>query len=332
VSVNALRQRLLNGFQRGFPLCPAPFAEIAGALGTDERTVLALLERALCDGEVSRVGAVLRPLALGASTLAAMAVPAPRLERVARLVSGFREVNHNYEREHRINLWFVITAPDAARLDAVLGAIERASGVPVLSLPMLAEYHIDLGFDLATGARAPDLPAPRSRTPALTPGDRRLLAALEPGLPLVPAPYAALASRTGEREATVVARLERLLASGVVKRIGVVVRHHELGWHSNAMVAWDVPDGRVDATGARLAREPGVTLCYRRRRASPAWPNNLYVMVHGRSRHEVLERVGVLTARCGLADAPREVLFSVRRFKQRGARYFEARRESSDAA
>ena len=71
----------------------------------------------------------------------------------------------------------------------------------------------------------------------------------------------------------------------------------------------------------RLAREPGVTLCYRRQRALPDWPFNLFCMIHGRSRAGVLERIGSLRADCGLGGFDSSVLFSRRRFKQRGAFY-----------
>jgi DNA-binding Lrp family transcriptional regulator len=91
---------------------------------------------------------VLRPHRIGASTLAALAVAPERLDAVAALVSEYPEVNHNYQREHRYNLWFVVTAADRARLDAVLGDIGRRSGLKVLDLPMLEDYFIDLGFRL----------------------------------------------------------------------------------------------------------------------------------------------------------------------------------------
>jgi hypothetical protein len=94
------------------------------------------------------VGAVLRPNTVGVSTLAAMSVPVADLERVAALVNGYREVNHNYEREHALNLWFVATAPDSQRLQHVLDDIAARSGYEVLSFPLLEDYHIDLGFDL----------------------------------------------------------------------------------------------------------------------------------------------------------------------------------------
>ena len=141
-------RRLLNDFQHDFPLSPAPYADMARALGVTEAEVLETLARFKADGAVSRVGAVVRPNTVGVSTLAAMAVPPAELERVAGLVSGYTEVNHNYEREHRLNLWFVVTALNGARLEAVLDDIAARSGLEVLPFPLLEDYHIDLGFDL----------------------------------------------------------------------------------------------------------------------------------------------------------------------------------------
>lgn len=141
-------QRLLDEFQRGFPLEPRPFARIASQLGISEDAVLESLRHLRASGAVSRVGAVLKPNRIGVSTLAALAVPPHRLEEVAALVSEYPEVNHNYQREHRYNLWFVGTAPDRTRLDAVLADIEARSGLDALDLPMLEDYFIDLGFRL----------------------------------------------------------------------------------------------------------------------------------------------------------------------------------------
>jgi len=146
--LSALEKRLLNDYQRDFPLSPAPYADLARELGVSEAEVMDTLRRLTERNAISRIGPVFRPKRIGVSTLAAMAVPDERLEEVARMVSAYVAVNHNYEREHRYNLWFVITAPDDDQLQAVLHEIERRAGIPVLSLPMLEDYHIDLGFDL----------------------------------------------------------------------------------------------------------------------------------------------------------------------------------------
>ncbi len=157
----------------------------------------------------------------------------------------------------------------------------------------------------------------------LTGLDRRLLARLQQGLPLVSRPYADLAAELGVEEADVLERLAALQEDGTLSRFGVVVRHHELGYRANAMVVWDVPDARVDDCGRRLAALPFVTLSYRRPRRPPRWPYNLFCMIHGKSRAEVREQIEHATRSAGLDGLPRAVLFSRRRFKQRGARYGE---------
>lgn len=272
-------------------------------------------------GAVSRIGAVFAPNRIGASTLAAMRVPEPRLAEVARYVSAHGEVNHNYQRQHVWNLWFVATAGDAARLKEVIEEIERECSLPVMSLPLVTDFHIDLGFDLRAGtvavrgARAAGAQIKLSATQAA------LVAALQPGLPLVAQPYAALAHRAGISESAAIAQLKCWVGSGVIRRFGVVVRHHELGFDANAMVVLDVPDEDVDRVGRRLAGEQEVTLCYRRPRRLPQWRYNLFCMIHGRSREAVVAQIAEVRERCGAIHFPMAVLFSQRCFKQRGAHY-----------
>lgn len=334
--MNSLEKRLLNDFQQGFPLSRRPFADIGARLGATETQVLGALRALQACGAVSRVGAVFRPGRLGASTLAAMAVPRERLEAVATLVSAYPQVNHNYEREHAYNLWFVLTAEDKRALAALLDEVEQRAGLSVLRLPMLADYHIDLGFALKWDNdedeeekqekeredEDEDDDEEEDEEPWQARGHRaHLIAAVQDGLPLVARPYAAIAARAGMAETEVRARLRALRQNGIIKRLGVIVRHHELGYRANAMVVWDVAEDHIDALGKRMARQDFVTLCYHRARDLPAWPYNLYCMIHGRDRHAVLDQVADLTATCGLEKIPHAVLFSVRRFKQCGARY-----------
>ena len=309
---------LLNDFQRGLPLVPRPFAAIAKSLGTEEESVLVALKRLHAKGAVSRVGAVFAPWRVGVSTLATLAAPPERIEEIAALISARSEVNHNYQREHHYNIWFVATAADEAMLATTLDDIAAESGRPVLSLPLEEQYHIDLGFDLCDAAKQRSA-AGSFRRETLSEQDRLLIAELQPGVPLVPQPFAGIAQRLSMSEEAVLGRIEAWLDAGVVKRFGVVVRHHELGYKANAMVVFDVPDAEAAAVGARLSAEDGVTLCYRRCRHLPEWPYNVFCMVHGRSREEVAP---VIERLCRVAGYPCEPLFSTRRFKQQGARYF----------
>ncbi|MEW8509164.1 MAG: Lrp/AsnC family transcriptional regulator [Candidatus Thiodiazotropha sp.] len=146
--LNPLERRLLNDFQDGFPLTPRPFLTIAERVGSTESEVMTTIHNLQSQRLISRVGPVFRPNRVGASTLAAMEVPAERLEQVADMVSSYAEVNHNYEREHSLNLWFVVTAEDRVSLNRVLKEIERKSGLEVIDLPMVEDFYINLGFPL----------------------------------------------------------------------------------------------------------------------------------------------------------------------------------------
>lgn len=315
--------RLLNDWQHGFPLCRDPFGVLAAQTGLDRERVLAKLRAAQQDGRISRIGGVFTHGSGGDAVLAAMAVPGHRIEAVAAAVSAHPGVNHNYLREHRHNLWFVMTGADRHAVDAGVSGLEQVTGLPAMRLRMVRPYRIDLGFDLggdtarqpmrATAAGPALAPLPSTQWP--------LARRVEAGLPLVERPYAQWADELGGDEDGVTERIGQWLAEGRLKRFGVVVRHHELGFAANAMTVFDVPDGCVDACGQALAEQAGVTLAYRRTRAE-GWPYNLYAMVHGTHRDAVTAVIERVTLAAGLAQRPREVLFSTRRFKQTGARRF----------
>ncbi len=202
--------------------------------------------------------------------------------------------------------WLLPVSPAASRRESL-----SENGQ---SFPRPPEASRDGGTQAGNDGAAAELPNGEAR-------DRLLLTAVQDGLPLVPRPYAELGQRVGLSEAEVAIRLTRWIESGVIKRLGVVVRHRPLGYRANAMVVWDVPDEQVGEIGRRMSACPGVTLCYRRPRRGEAWPYNLFCMIHGKDRAKVAAQVEALALALGLSAAPRAVLFSRRCFKQRGARY-----------
>ncbi len=137
---------IVNAYQRDFPLHPRPFEQIGNKLGMSEQDVLAIVGDLRERGVLSRVGAVVAPNRAGASTLAALSVPAEQLEEVAERVSAFPEVNHNYEREHTLNLWFVVAAKNREAVLDILQRITADTGLEPVELPLIKAYHIDLGF------------------------------------------------------------------------------------------------------------------------------------------------------------------------------------------
>lgn len=141
-----LCKRIIDNYQHGFPLCPRPYAEMAATLQVSEHDILNALHYLNRQGILSRIGAVLDHRKNGASTLAALVVPDADIEKTAKLVSAYDEVNHNYLRDNEVNLWFVLTADCQGSLNNVIQDIEQRTGLSVLNFPMETAYHIDLGF------------------------------------------------------------------------------------------------------------------------------------------------------------------------------------------
>ncbi len=148
-----------------------------------------------------------------------------------------------------------------------------------------------------------------------------LFAAIEQGLPLVERPYLALAEQLAISEMAVISTIESWQTQGLIRRFGLVVRHRKLGYQANAMVVWDIAAEDTERVADLLAKEEVVTLCYERPRVLPHWRYNLFCMIHGKSREQVLKQLADICQRHQLNKITKNVLFSTKAYKQRGGRY-----------
>lgn len=154
--------------------------------------------------------------------------------------------------------------------------------------------------------------------------DRRIIIAMQGGLPLVPQPYHAIAAGIGVEPREVMARIRHMRERGVIRRIGAVPNHYALGYRANGMAVWDVDDRQIDDFGIRIGSMPFVSHCYRRARCLPQWPYNLFAMIHGRTRDEVEKRVADIDTMLGDAAYGHQLLYSVGILKKTGLRLKEA--------
>jgi DNA-binding Lrp family transcriptional regulator len=324
--------RLVDGYQSGFPVEDRPFRRVGQGLGVREDEAVARVDRLRDRGIFRRFGAVLNPPVIGSSTLAAVRAPAEEFDEIAAVVNGSDQVNHNYRRDHEWNMWFVVTAATRERRDRILAEIEECTGCDVLNLPMLTDYYIDLEFPVVNDDRfareslsETEVDATRiSEEAAADLGDldRRLLLEIQDGFPLSATPYRDVAAAIDTDVGDIVAAVDRLLASGCIKRVGCVVNHVVTGFDSNCMVVWDVPDDDLDDRGEAVGGLPYVTLCYHRpRRPAQDWPYNLFTMIHGRDAEAVDAKVDELATEHLPVDHER--LYSTETLKQTGARYEE---------
>lgn len=321
--------RLIDRLQLNLPLSERPFAEVAAELGMTERQVIERLDRLLQSGVLTRFGPLFHiEKAGGQFILAALQAPEARYEEVTEQVNALPEIAHNYRRDHALNMWFVVAAETPETAWAACQRIEVITGLPVHAFPKEREYFVGLYLPLL--AQAPRLgreaprataPAPAGSTPlSLTEFDRRLMAATQAGLPLAPRPYDDVALALGCSAAQVRARLAELLAAGVVRRIAAVPNHYRLGYTANGMSVWDIDDEQVDRLGELLGSQPAVSHCYRRPRKPGVWRYNLFAMLHGHSRAEVLAQAETAAELLGDACRAHDVLFSSAILKKTGLR------------
>ncbi|WP_254762800.1 Lrp/AsnC family transcriptional regulator [Natrinema marinum] len=324
---------LIDGYQSGFPVVERPFRRVGAEIGLEESAAVDRVRDLKEAGVVRRFGAVLNPPVIGSSTLAAVQAPEERFDEVAAIVNEYRQVNHNYARDHEWNMWFVVTAGSRETRDEILAEIEERTGCAVLNLPMLTDYYIDLEFPVVNADRfaresleqRTDASATRiseAATGGLSALEAELLLEIQDGFPLSATPYRDVAERLGYAVEDVLAAVERLLENGCLKRIGCVVNHVVTGFDANCMVVWNVPDDRLDEWGERAGGLPYVTLCYHRpRRPDQEWSYNLFTMIHGRDPEAVDEKIDELAA--DYLPVDHERLYSTETLKQTGARYDE---------
>lgn len=328
---------LLEELQSRFPLCARPYAELAERLGMAEGRVLERIRALKEGGPLRQIGAIFDTRRLGyAGTLVAMAVEPARLDAVAEAVSRHPGVSHNYARAHRFNLWFTLAVPPGRDLEAAVRALAAQPGVhEVLSLPTLRAFKIDVRFDLVDGWKelatkvattkageegATKVATTKGTGETLAEGDIPFVRALQEDLPLVERPFAALAEAEGVDEAALIDAAHRLLAGGIMRRYGATLRHREAGYRANAMAVWQVPAERIGEAGRAAAGRSEVSHCYERPAYPPAWPYQLFTMVHARSEEELGRAVAALHELIRPLDAA--VLPTVKEYKKARLRYF----------
>jgi DNA-binding Lrp family transcriptional regulator len=259
----------------------------------------------------------------GSITLAALSVPEENYEEVTEIVNALPEVAHNYQREHRLNMWFVIAAETPELLRQALDRIEQEANLPVYNFPKLQTFYLGLWLKLDADGGVSTMPVPgplKQGGMIIDELDRQIVQATQEGLPLQTAPYTEVANACGSDTQTVIQRMQRMLERGVIRRIGAIPNHFRLGLNANGMSVWDVADERLQELGARVGRLDFVSHCYQRPRHLPLWPYNLFAMLHGHDRDEVMQKQQQVAELLGGSCRQHDVLFSTRILKKTGLR------------
>jgi DNA-binding Lrp family transcriptional regulator len=315
-------RKLLNILQADFPLVEQPFQAAASRLGLEEAEVLERARKLKEEGVIRQISASCDASKLGyKTTLVALHITQPHLEKAAGVISKHPGVSHNYSRNHYFNLWFTLALPGSSDLDKEVQTLaRRAKADDILILPALKVFKLDTTFDL-TGDGLPGSqpsPQPRVKDHQLSTQDRAIINQLQEELPLIERPFNGWATSLGIEVPAMLTHIQQLQQRGVVRRFGASLAHTAIGLAANAMICWQVPVLRVEEAGRQLASFYWVSHCYERQ-ASPEWPFNLYTMVHQPTAEACREAAARMSLETGVNHY--QMLFTVKEYKKTRVKY-----------
>ena len=322
--LDSIDKKLLNLVQAEFPLKSRPYNELGMKLNTDGDDVIQRIEQLKAKGIIRQISPVLDTRRLGyQSTLVAMRVAEAQLDKAAQLIIEHRGVSHGYERDHHFNLWFTLAIPPAADMETELKQLTSSIGAEaVFALPAIKLFKIRAYFAMGAGGQTADIGAlPDGILPQkaeLSHIDRVVINELQQDLPLIPAPFTAMAARSSMDVESFLAQCQSLQQRGIMRRFGASVNHRRAGFKANAMACWVVPPEAVDAVGRKLASLREVSHCYERK-TNPLWRYNLFAMIHGQTKEACQEIANKVSGETGLTDYI--LLYSTKEFKKVRVKY-----------
>ena len=317
--MDSISQRILSLIQVELPLTPAPYHTLGEKLGIDGDEVIHRLEQLKARGIIRQISPVLDARSLGyRSTLVAMRVAESQLDKAAQLIAEHPRVSHAYGRNHHFNFWFTLTIPPTTETDIELKRIgSRLEPEAIFALPVIKQFKLSVFFGMEKDRpTASAVTRANGNLPAkaeLSDRDRMVINELQQDLPLIAAPFDAMAERLEMSVADFLRQCQSLKERDVMRRYAAAINHRQAGFKANAMTCWVASPDMVEIAGQKLASLREVSHCYERK-TNPLWQYNLFAMIHGHSREACQEIADKVSHETGLTDYV--LLFSTREFKK----------------
>ena len=322
-------QHILQIIQADFPLTAKPYEAIGKSIGRTEHEVIEILRSLKKRNIIRQISAIFNAQFLGfTSALVSFQIQAQHLDTAAAIISAHPGVSHNYQREHRFNLWFTLSVPEKVdRKQHVQKLAELTSCTHYLYLPGLRTFKRRVQFDMNTHLKNPMV---LSQTSEVLPEMSRkitlpigiqygIMSELQKDLPLSPTPFTDIAKRFQVEEDLFFHFLHDLKTSQKMSRFAGILKHRSLGFTANAMVVWNIPDSTILPFGEYAATYQAISHCYERV-TYPEWPYNIYTMIHGASRDDTQKVIDELSAQFDMKSY--EILYSCKEYKKQRINYF----------
>ncbi|MDE1862303.1 MAG: Lrp/AsnC family transcriptional regulator [Thaumarchaeota archaeon] len=324
--MDSLDKEILNEIQWTFPLVPKPYAVIAKKFGIPEEEIMRRLSALKQSGIIRQMSAIFDTRRLGyKSALVAMAIDPDKLDSVAAQINRHPGVSHNYERNHEYNLWFTLAVPPGSDLKSEVDKFLKIGGInKVRMLPTIKLFKIGVKLEMVDEKKSDVRPSEEKKKITetkfvATEEDKKYIRELQKDVEITERPFLKSAQVLGITEDQLLERARHYEDIGVMRRFAAILRHREVGFVSNGMIVWKVPEERIEEVGAKLGAFPQVSHCYQRP-VYADWPYNVFSMVHCKSDGDAEKIASEIESQIDVHEY--RILFSSREFKKTRVEYF----------
>ena len=321
-----LDKEILNEIQWTFPLVSQPYDAIAKKFGISTDEIKKRLINLKKSGIIRQMSAIFDTRRLGyKSSLVAMEIEPEKLEQVAKQINGHPGVTHNYERNHQFNLWFTLAVPPGTNLKSEVDKVSKISGIKkVRMLPTIQLFKIGVKLDMVEEKKHKVAPTEQKKKVSdikfiPTEEDKEYIRQLQKDLEIIDTPFLKAAQALGITEDQLFQKAKYYEEIGVMRRFAAILRHRDVGFVSNGMIVWKVPENRITEVGEKLGAFPQVSHCYQRP-VYQDWPYNVFSMIHCKSEQEAEEMAKTIQQQIDVPEY--KILFSAREFKKTRVEYF----------
>ena len=325
-SMDELDKEILNEIQWTFPLVTRPFDAIAKKFNTSPETVKERLIALKKSGVLRQLSAIFDTRKLGyTSSLVAMEIEPEKLEYVANQINRHPGVSHNYERDHKFNLWFTLAVPPGSDLKTELDKFNVLEGIKkVRMLPTIQLFKIGVKLDMVDDKKHEVKPTEQKKEIQnvkfeANEDDKQFVRELQKDMEIIDEPFVKAAKALGMTEEQLFEKMKYYESIGVMRRFAAILRHRQVGFTANGMIVWKVPKDRISEVGGRLGAFPQISHCYERP-TYPDWPYNVFSMIHCKTQNEAQEMAKTIQNQIHVDDY--KILFSSREFKKTRVEYF----------
>jgi DNA-binding Lrp family transcriptional regulator len=321
---NELTQEILLRVQKNFPLLPRPFEAIAQELDVSQDEVISILQEQKKQNIIRQTSAIFDTKSLGyKSSLVAFEIDEDKIDEAVEIINSHPGVSHNYERNHKFNIWFTIAvAPDSKiGLEGSIEILAKLSKAnDFIILPTLKLFKIAVKLDTTGKADKKEKVVKKEKIKIdMTPLHHEVVRLIQNDIQITQEPFAQMIEELDISYDRFFEIVDELQKSGVMRRFASILNHRKAGFNANAMVAWDIDEEKGDEIGKISASFSAVSHCYLRPKYDN-WQYNLFTMIHGKTdddTNQVIEDISKeIEYKSNIA------LYSSREFKKVRIKYF----------